>query len=303
MTDSSIERVNVKHPNHDTLNNHVCDTSATDGDRTHHDEKDASLSHDETKSYVVKVGEADFGCGMGEELSNEPLTDDRVEDDTSKQDLAPLRPPLKRPRTAYFIFQGEMRPKVIADYPSESIGSTARRIGQLWAALTPEQKDKYKVQSADERQKYNKAKSELGPGSSEKDNPLKRPIDEEGACILPLARIRKICRLDPEVRSISKEALLLVTKAAECFTQKLGSETIAMVQMQNRRTLLPADLLDVCSLKAPFYFLKDDIQDLIKEQSTDKKNKKLNGAKDTKQIPNKSETSGVKPLTSYFKLK
>jgi len=261
------------------------------------------ISHDETKSCVGEDVAVDLGGDGSEELSKELPTDDPGKEDLGIQDIAPLRSPLKRARTAYFIFMGEMRPQVIADYPSEGIGSTARRIGQLWAALTPQQKEKYKIQSADEREKYNEAKSKLGPDPSEKNKSLKRPIDEEGACILPLARIRKICRLDPEVRSISKEGLLLITKAAECFTQKLGSHANAMAHIQKRRTLLPADILDVCSLKAPFFFLKDDIQDLMKEQSADKKNEKLNAKKDTKQTPEKSRISGVKPLTSYFKLK
>ena len=44
-----------------------------------------------------------------------------------------------------------------------------------------------------------------------------------------------------------------------------------MAQMQNRQTLLTTYILNVCSLKALFFFVKDDIQDLIKEQTVEKK--------------------------------
>lgn len=265
-------------------------------------EPDASKDKTERRVIGEDGAEVNLGADGGKDLSENPPRD-HGKSNSGKQNKAPLASSLKKPRTAYFIFMGEKRPQVTTDYPSESVGSTARRIGQLWAALTPQQKEKYKIQATDERKRYNEAMSKLDSVPSGKANSLKRPIDDEAAIILPLARIRKICRLDPEVRNISKEALLLITKAAEHFTQKLGKETAAMARMQkNRKTLLPGDILDVCSLKAPFYFLKDDIQDIIKDQSVEKKNKKLIAPKETKKLIDSSGT-GIKPLTSYFKLR
>ena len=56
---------------------------------------------------------------------------------------------------------------------------------------------------------------------------------------LPVARIRKICKLDPEVKGFCKEAILLIIKCAELATIKLGKETVTVAQLQNRRKLLP----------------------------------------------------------------
>jgi len=266
-------------------------------EREHHPEKDISSC----KSTLREDGKVDLESKSIEELIQKiPTKNDPQDDNTDEGDILKVHVPLKRPRTAYFIFQGEKRPLVKADYPSESIGSTARRIGQLWSALTPEEKDKYKCQAAEERNKYNEALSKIGDVSLLKGNSLKRSVDEEGTCILPLARIRKICRLDPDVRSLSKEALLLITKAAEQFTEKLGKEANSMAVMQKRRTLSPTDVLDVCSLKAPFFFVRTDIQDIIKEQSADKKVKQLRTPQGTQNINNSSTSSGVKRITSYF---
>lgn len=88
--------------------------------------------------------------------------------------------------------------------------------------------------------------------------------DEE--LILPVARIRKICKLDPDVKGMSKESTILIAKATELFCIKLGNECVTMAQMQNRRKLLPEDVVEVCSLKERFMFLKDDLKDLAKEQ-------------------------------------
>jgi histone H3/H4 len=86
------------------------------------------------------------------------------------------------------------------------------------------------------------------------------------AMVLPVGRVRKICRLDPDVRGISKEALLLITKATEMVTVQLGQECIKTAHIQNRRTLLPQDVVDVCNIRESFFFLKDDITDLHRQQ-------------------------------------
>jgi len=64
-------------------------------------------------------------------------------------------------------------------------------------------------------------------GNNNKDNDM-------GILAFPLARIHKICRLDPEVKGISKGAAILVTRAAELFTARLGQDTFQMAQKQNR---------------------------------------------------------------------
>lgn len=127
-----------------------------------------------------------------------------------------------------------------------------------------------------------------------------------GVLTLPVGRVRKICRLDPEVRGISKEALVLITKATERFTVQLGQGCIKTAHIQNRRTLLPRDVVDVCQIRECFQFLKDDIQDLHRHQQ------QVNA--DTKASSNLAVTKGkgnrgtstaaaisTKPLTDYFK--
>lgn len=124
--------------------------------------------------------------------------------------------------------------------------------------------------------------------------------DSKDGLVFPVARIRKICKLDPEVRGLSKEALLLVTKCAELATAKLGTEAVRVARLQNRRKLLPEDVAHVCAHREQFLFLKDDVKDLVRTMaealSSDGKApgaKKGDAARDAAAV-------GSKPLTAYF---
>jgi histone H3/H4 len=125
-----------------------------------------------------------------------------------------------------------------------------------------------------------------------------------GLFTLPLARVRKICRLDPDVRGISKEALVLITKATELFTVQLGQECVKTAHIQNRRTLMPQDVVDVCQIRECFLFLKDDINDLHRHQQKVSAENKASNAAATKGKRSRGAVTpsiSTKPLTDYFK--
>ena len=183
----------------------------------------------------------------------------------------------------------------------------ARALGQIWGTLSDEQKLPYQQKAAAERAQVAAAleawKAAGGvvddPSSSTSGN--QKPPD--GVPIFPVARIRKICKLDPDVRGLSKEALLLVTKAAELALGKLGQECVKTAQIQNRRKLLPEDVAQVCSVREQFLFLREDVQDLHRQQQKEAAAAKAakpakGGAKDDLKH---SSSQGSKPLTDYFK--
>ena len=216
-----------------------------------------------------------------------------VEENTdSVQDVHNLQP-IKRARSAYFIFQSEKRAQIKAENAGLSIGSIAKIIGKLWSELSPEEKNKYQEEAAKEKEEAAKAK-ELRKEAGFTD--VNNSSTQKGQLSFPVARIKKICRLDPEVKNLSKEAVQLITKAAEEFTMKLGKDAFAMAKMNSRKTILPDDVADVCSLREPFLFLNEDIRDLVKTLA--KEAKVIRREKSPSSINN--STVGVKPLTSYF---
>lgn len=118
--------------------------------------------------------------------------------------------------------------------------------------------------------------------------------------IFPVARIRKICKLDPDVKGMSKESTMLIAKATELFCVKLGNECVTMAQMQNRRKLLPEDVVEVCSMKERFMFLKDDLKDLAKEQLKERKDKEKEEGKGGTKSGNQDDGKAGSSLLNYF---
>mmetsp|Transcript_24421 Transcript_24421/g.44176 ORF Transcript_24421/g.44176 Transcript_24421/m.44176 type:complete len:247 (-) Transcript_24421:20-760(-) len=243
--------------------------------------------------------------------------------------MPPLPRPIQKARTAYFLFAEEKRAEIAARHPGEGVGAVARETGQMWAALTEEEKAPYHQQSAQEKERvaaeletykkdYHLPDSALGALFS---SSLMTTKKEPSATVmthslqLPSARIRKICKLDPDVKGISKEALLLITKSAEVFTKRLGMETVQVAALQNRRKLLPQDIANVCSAREQFLFLKEDVRDLQQEMHQQqqarltKAKRKSDTTTTTNNINKKQQqargddAANGKPLTDYFSAK
>ena len=177
----------------------------------------------------------------------------------------------------------------------------AKGLGVLWSQLSDDEKKIYqdKAQLEKERlvqelQAWKDAggelvEEELLPASTNNGN---------GGLIYPIARIRKICKLDPDVRGVSKEALMLITKATEVFTSKIGTETMRVAAIQNRRKLQAGDVAQVCASREQFLFLREDLSDLTRLQQKEAQEQAA-ATKNTTDSTKLHPFSG-KPLTSYF---
>ena len=52
--------------------------------------------------------------------------------------------------------------------------------------------------------------------------------------VIPLARVKRIAKLNPEVKNVSKEATALVAKATEFFLGKFSEEAFKMASLSGR---------------------------------------------------------------------
>jgi DNA-directed RNA polymerase I subunit RPA43 len=173
-------------------------------------------------------------------------------------------------------------------------------MGQLWGAMTDEEKGFYQQKAAEERERVAKElEAWKAAGGQIEVEGSGGGIRDPNALVFPIARIRKICKLDPEVRGMSKEAIMLITKCAELATAKLGVETVRVAKLQNRRKLLPDDVANVCAHREQFFFLKDDVKDLIRSQNDDHQTGKQGTTKKS-DAARDAAAAGSKPLTSYF---
>ena len=188
------------------------------------------------------------------------------------------------------------------------MATIARMLGQRWSAMSEDDKQPYHARALVERERVTAAteawkKAAVAAGKTihssgknigDDDARDANNTSDNGVAsiVLPVGRVRKICRLDPEVRGISKEALLLITKATEMATVQLGQECIKTAHIQNRRTLLPQDIVDVCNIRESFFFLKDDITDLHRQQQ------KLVKAKQQHHVNTATQRKGNHHVTS-----
>lgn len=182
------------------------------------------------------------------------------------------------------------------------MAAVAKGLGVLWAQLSDEEKKVYHDKAQLEKERLTRelqawkdaggelVEEELLPASNSSAN---------GGLIYPIARTRKICKLDPDVRGLSKEALLLVTKATEVFTSKIGTETMRVAAIQNRRKLQAADVAQVCASREQFLFLREDLADLTRLQQKEAQEQAAANSKTNSDAPKPPPFAG-KPLTAYF---
>lgn len=62
------------------------------------------------------------------------------------------------PRSAFFIFCSEFRPKVKGESPGLSIGDVAKRLGEMWNSTAAEDKQPFEKKAAKLKEKYEKVR-------------------------------------------------------------------------------------------------------------------------------------------------
>ncbi|CAM9437427.1 unnamed protein product, partial [Chrysoparadoxa australica] len=76
--------------------------------------------------------------------------------------------------------------------------------------------------------------------------------------ILPIARVKKAIKLDPEVKSVSKEGLALIAKATELMIASLAKGTWR--SMAGKKGMKSKDLANFAFPKPSLYWLKDELR-------------------------------------------
>lgn len=60
------------------------------------------------------------------------------------------------PRSAFFLFCSEHRPKIKSDHPGLSIGDTAKKLGEMWSEQSAKDKLPFEQKAAKLKEKYEK---------------------------------------------------------------------------------------------------------------------------------------------------
>jgi len=60
---------------------------------------------------------------------------------------------------------------------------------------------------------------------------------------MPLAKIKNITKLDPDIKLCQKKAYLVIGRLTELFIQQLARESVAVAKIKKRKTL---NIEDMC---------------------------------------------------------
>ncbi|KAL0208344.1 hypothetical protein P9112_010931 [Eukaryota sp. TZLM1-RC] len=74
---------------------------------------------------------------------------------------------------------------------------------------------------------------------------------------IPLARVRRIAKADPDTNNISKPALAVLSHIAVLFTETLTKESYKFCEQSNRKTLQYGDVAQACHEIDQFDFLEE----------------------------------------------
>eukprot|EP00741_Cyanophora_paradoxa_P003276 tig00000691_g3184.t1 len=83
--------------------------------------------------------------------------------------------------------------------------------------------------------------------------------EDEKKATLPLARIKRIMKMDGDVKQVSQEAYALVGKATELFLERFARAAFENTQSEKRKTIAYKDLSQVVKQTDEMEFLFDII--------------------------------------------
>ncbi|TFJ84584.1 hypothetical protein NSK_004049 [Nannochloropsis salina CCMP1776] len=168
-------------------------------------------------------------------------------------------------KSAWMLFTAEARELLKKEQPSLRVTEQVKIMSEQWKTLDDEARRPFLERAANDKERYqeeklrwegNQAAKAVPKGGKElrKDVEAGRRLADE--MLFPLARIRKIMKLDPEVKTVSKEAALLVGKATELFLDMIGEESHKA--SGRRRTLKSDDVAVAMRRQGKFAFLRPD---------------------------------------------
>jgi len=206
---------------------------------------------------------------------------------------------------AYLVFAGEMREPTKAELiaagdAKPGMGDIAKRVGEKWKLLSEDEKAAYKTKAetinAENEREY-AAKVASGEivegGEDDKD-------DAEPDLSLPLARVKRIMRLDKEVKNTAVDACRLVSRATELFVESLVEGAYHTMKQQKRKTVKHADVDHHVLRKPRLEFLHDHVWAMRPTVAQkDKENVEGDGDDDAPKAPPAAPT-GARQVTEFF---
>ena len=152
-----------------------------------------------------------------------------------------------------------------------SIGEVTKQVGAQWRGLSPEEKASWNLQAAEAKKQYaldlQAYVKKYGAASLRDDGNAKsriysiQDLARNGDTIIPQTRVKKLVKKDPDVKNISKEALVLLTKCADMFTLEMSLLTQKHASKGNHKGIRYSDVLATVRKTEKLAFMLQDFPD------------------------------------------
>ncbi|GIL51434.1 hypothetical protein Vafri_7416 [Volvox africanus] len=147
------------------------------------------------------------------------------------------------PPTAYMLFCNEHREAarqklIAAGHEKVAVTLVAKELGQLWKALSDEEKAAYKSRAGNLQQAVDgDAQPVFLDGESQQE-----VVNAAKPAALPTAWVRRVVGLDPEIQRCSADAVLALSTAAEVFVAAICAKATVVAAGSKRRTVRLEDI-------------------------------------------------------------
>jgi histone H3/H4 len=143
------------------------------------------------------------------------------------------------------------------------IGDIGKLVSQKWKELSVEDKSQFESIYAEEKSRYSayiaihgvpkKSKTNANGGDPGDDAGL--PL---GSTVFPVTRVKRLIKLDSDVRVVSRDAVFLISKATELFLAALSTEIQGVAQLHRRRGIRGTDVNHAVHTSGRLRFLAAD---------------------------------------------
>jgi len=181
------------------------------------------------------------------------------------------RTTIRKPQSTWLIFLGERREVLMKEQPGLLLQQVVRIIGEQFRNLTKEEKDRLELLAQQDKERYNK-EMEI-EAKLEEENKANPPVvtNETGIALIariplsiPVARIKRTIKLDPDVKTVSKESVALICKAVELFVGYLATRSSQGVSLRGSKQVNEYDLLHTIHTNRTLEFLRLDFPNKVK---------------------------------------
>jgi histone H3/H4 len=178
---------------------------------------------------------------------------------------------IRKPQSTWLIFLGERREVLLKEQPGLPLTQVVRIIGEQFRNLSKEEKDRLELLALQDKERYNK-EIEIEAKLEEENKANNPAVSKESEIALiariplsiPAARVKRIIKLDPDVKNVSKESVNLICKAVELFVGYLTARSSQGVSLRGSKQVNEYDFLHTVHTNRTLEFLRLDFPNRIK---------------------------------------